>query len=167
MSSSDLEEKIRECLNRLLAPESTVQKIFHSLVQEVLEQTIGGKFKIQNVWRENSNLNFNSKKRKISEYVTFCRFMKRNFPNQKNLQSIWRSNHLRNQWKSAEMDVQRMQTVPIIPPPSIKLMFDKVIEELKQMQEDDPIDTLFNIQRKTFFMRPCSRTQERYSSSED
>ena len=156
-------------MNRLLSPESTVQKIFHSLIREVLEQFIGGKIKIQTAWRENSNLNFNSKKRKTSDYVTFCRFMKRNFPNQKNLQSIWRSSHLRNQWKSSEMDTNAIiQTVPVIPPPSFKLMFDKVIEELKLMQEDDPIDTLFNIQRKSFFMKPCSRTStERYSSSED
>lgn len=164
--STDFDDKIAECINRLLTPESTVQKIFQSLIREVLEQFIGGKFKFQKSWRENSN--FNSKKRKISDYVTFCRFMKQNFPGQKNLQSIWRSNHLRNQWKSAEMDVQAVvQSVPTIPPPSFKVMFDKVLEELKLMQEDDPIDTLFNIQRKTFFMKPCSRTQSRYSSSED
>ena len=173
MSSGGLDHKISDCVDRLLTQGSTVQNILQNLIREVLEQFVGGSCKIQTASRENLNFK-NGKKRKISEYVTFCRYMKHKFPSQKNLQAIWRSSQLRNQWKSS-MNINNttiMETVSVVPSPTFKFKFDQVLDELKQMQEDDPIDTLFNIKRKAFFMKPnmCLKTvslESRYSSSED
>lgn len=166
MTSKWVEEKVQYHIQKHLKPDSTLIRPFSKLLTEIFQNEFN--FQKNSLKKSNKQLRAivpkqkREKKlsRKLSEYVQFCRYMKKNFPEKKNLQSIWKNPNVRNNWRSVESNqlLEKAATEMIIQPNNkFKSNYQNVLMEFKMLAEiDDPQETLMNILRDTYYNRKTS-----------
>lgn len=121
-------------------------KLFHDLFQQQTNELKSDSFTVKKP-RKHKNTN-----RKQSEYILFCRYMKKHSPDQKNLQHVWKNTPNADWLKMKEELLNPTNSPPLPkiiedspPPQCFKLQFTKVMKELMQQYEDDHFQTLMNI----------------------
>ena len=156
-----VEEKVQYFIQKHLKADSTLIRPFSKLLTEIFQNEL--EFQNKTLKKSCKQLRANApnqkhaKKvsRKLSDYVQFCRYMKKHFPEKKNLQSIWKNPNIRVNWKSVEPQelIQKAETELIIQPNmKFKLKYQNMLAEFKMMAElDDPQETLMNIHREACY----------------
>ena len=157
MSSKWVEEKVRYHVCKHLKPDSALIRPFTKLLTEIFQNEFQFLKKSKKHFGANVPKQKSQKRnsRKLSDYVQFCRYMKKNFPEKKNLQTIWKNQNVRNQWKMVDpqhLIIQAETQMISLPNNKFRSSFYNVLLEFKMLAEiDDPQETLMNIRREACF----------------
>lgn len=129
--------------------DSILYKSFHKFLHEVLTEEyklIRSNVKLNKESVSNKSTRRSLRVRKQSEYVLFCRFMKEHHPEQKNLQTVWKSSGKKDWLKNIKSINEQPPIIPPVSNPN-KLKFKAVINELKILSDEDPLIFKQNILR--------------------